>query len=91
MGGMDMSYKVRNEKLAGLEVGISTERVKFDENGIGEIQSKELYDEVIKLPNYFPVEEAKAERVEKAEEPKEEAKEEAKPKATKSTKAASKK
>ena len=74
-----------------MEVGISTERVKFDENGIGEIQSKELYDEVIKLPNYFPVEEAKVEKVEKAEEPKEEAKEEAKPKATKSTKAASKK
>lgn len=89
MGGMGMSYKVRNEKLAGLEVGISTERVKFDENGIGEIQSKELYDEVIKLSNYFPIEED--EKVEKAEEPKEEAKEEANPKATKSTKVASKK
>jgi ribosomal protein L19E len=89
-----MGYKVRNHRLAGATVGISTERVKFDENGIGEIQSKELYDEVITLAHFSPVEDVVEDKVEEAtEEAKaEEAKEEkpkAKPKAA--TKATSQK
>lgn len=38
------------------EVSISSEKVKFDENGIGDIQSQDLYNEVITFPNFQSVE-----------------------------------
>lgn len=74
--------KVQNILLRGQEVMLSTGAVQFDEHGIAEIESEEVYNGVLKLKNFFAVEEAKEEvKEEVKEEPKEEAKEEEKPKA----------
>lgn len=72
--------KIRNIKLAGETVGISVETVVFDDNGIGEIKSAELYQEVVKMNGFEPVEEVKQEV---KEEPKQEENKEIKPKAPK--------
>jgi hypothetical protein len=48
--------KIINIKLANTIAGISTEMVKFDESGVGEIKSPELYAEVLGLKNFFPFE-----------------------------------
>jgi hypothetical protein len=58
---------------------LSTGAVQFDEHGIAEIESEEVYNGVLELKNFFAVEEEVKEEVK--EEPKEEAKEEEKPKA----------
>lgn len=74
--------KILNIRLANLTASISTELVKFDEKGIGEIKSEDIFKEALKLDNFFPVEEAKDEKPakkvveEKAEETKVEAKDE---------------
>lgn len=71
--------KVQNILLRGQEVMLSTGAVQFDEHGIAEIESEEVYNGVLELKNFFAVEEEVKEEVK--EEPKEEAKEEEKPKA----------
>ena len=54
-----MSYKIKNERLANLTVGISNETVIFDKDGIGEISSEKIYEGVLELEGFHPVEEKK--------------------------------
>lgn len=49
--------KICNILLKGKEMTTSEGVVKFDEKGIGEISSEELYREIVTFPNFFPVEE----------------------------------
>jgi hypothetical protein len=46
-----------NITMANKTVAISNETVSFDANGVGVIQSDELYNEIVNLANFFPVEE----------------------------------
>jgi hypothetical protein len=57
-----MSFKVLNIRLAGKLVGISTETVQFDGQGVGEIQSESIYNEVLQLNNFFPVQDDSEEK-----------------------------
>jgi hypothetical protein len=57
-----MSYKVRNIFLANQLALVSVERVQFDADGVGEIQSEELYNELLTLANFFAVGETPSER-----------------------------
>ncbi|MMZ43514.1 hypothetical protein D1872_50660 [compost metagenome] len=50
-----MSFKVLNHTLAGKLAYISTEEVQFGADGIGEIQSERVYQEVLEIANFFPV------------------------------------
>jgi uncharacterized protein YcfJ len=87
--------KIRNINLANTIAGISTEMVKFDKDGIGEVSSQEVYEQALKIANFFEVEptkeeikaeEEEANKVAKEEEAKKVAKEEEiKPKAIKKT------
>lgn len=78
--------------LKGQEAVLSTETVVFDEHGIGEIKSEEVFNGVLELKNFFAVEEAKEEiKEEIKEEPKEVEKEEEKPKAKTASKTTAKK
>lgn len=52
-----MPFNVINVMLANKEVLISTEKVKFDNKGLGTIESEELYNAVLELKGYFPAEE----------------------------------
>ena len=66
--------KILNLTLRNTLAHLSHESVQFDEQGVGEVQSEELYKELLQLTNFFPV----AEGTEKSEAPAEEAKEEPK-------------
>ncbi len=65
-----MSNKIRNINLAGLDVLICGETVKFDEQGVGEIQSDEAFKVVLGFPGYAEIaetdEKAQAEAAAKA-------------------------
>lgn len=50
-----MSHKVKNERLANMVVGVSTENVQFDVNGIGEIKCENIYKLALELPGFYPV------------------------------------
>jgi hypothetical protein len=47
--------KVKNEFLAGRNVAFASGIVAFDADGIGEVNPDELYQEVIKLDNFFAI------------------------------------
>lgn len=57
-----MTYKVSNPTLAGKKVAISTEEVEFNELGVGEIQSEEIYTSVLDLANFHAYEKSEAEK-----------------------------
>jgi hypothetical protein len=61
-----MTYKVSNPTLAGKKVAISTEEVQFDELGVGEIQSEEIYTSVLSLANFHAYEKSEAEKAAEA-------------------------
>lgn len=44
--------KLRNESLANLEVGLRTGTVKFDENGIADVQPDDFAEELAGVPGY---------------------------------------
>jgi len=46
---------IKNESFAGHKVVISSEIVLFDIEGIGTIESGELYREILKLPGFCEV------------------------------------
>lgn len=49
--------KLKNEFLAGRKVAFASGIVAFDEKGIGEVEPDELYQEVLKLDNFFAIDE----------------------------------
>lgn len=49
--------KIKNEKLAGMEVTLSTEKCKFDDKGITEVNSEKIYNALLKLDNFSAVKE----------------------------------
>lgn len=51
-----MSNKIYNPTLVGKKVAVSAEIVQFNDLGFGEIQSDKIFQEVIKLKNFFPIE-----------------------------------
>lgn len=50
-----MSFKIRNYKLAGLEVVFSTETVVFDVEGIAELESESTYYDALNMRNFYRV------------------------------------
>ena len=51
--------KIKNMKLARKTVSISSETVKFNTEGIGEIKSEAIYEDVKNLANFYEVPENK--------------------------------
>lgn len=49
-------FKIRNDKLIGLEVSTSAGLIQFDAEGVGEIPTEESYEAILELENFFPVE-----------------------------------
>ena len=49
-------YRILNVNFAGQKLAISEELVEFDNDGIAELKSEELYKGVIRLPNFTAVE-----------------------------------
>ena len=49
-------FKIRNDKLIGLEVSTSAGLIQFDAEGVGEIPTEESYEAMLELENFFPVE-----------------------------------
>lgn len=73
--------KIKNILFANKTVGISTEDVIFDDQGIGDIKSDKIYNQVLKLQGFYPVVEEKKvveKPIEVAEEKKEPIQEEKK-------------
>lgn len=54
-----MSFKIRNLDFINQEVSISTEQVKFDQDGVGEIQSELIFNNVVGLPGFESLEKPK--------------------------------
>lgn len=62
--------KIKREDFANKKVYIGTELVQFDENGVGEIKSDELYNEVVTFPRFSAVgEEPKGKKEESKKKP----------------------
>lgn len=51
--------KIRNLRLKGLRSITAQGVIQFDNNGIAEINDRELYLALLKIPGFEPVEEAK--------------------------------
>lgn len=63
-----MAFKIVNINLINMKVALSSEFVDFDENGVGEIKSEEVYNEALKLGNFFPYNEETGEADEDSDE-----------------------
>jgi len=63
--------KLQNTFLANTKVTFSSGEVQFDEKGIAEVEPDELYQEVLKIDNFFAIDE-EGEVVPKEEDTKEE-------------------